>query len=186
MKKNPIITGEMMPFSCRGVYNSTAIKDNGKYYMILRAQAYSLYSFLWLAESDDGYEWEIKNRISLPKHDDLDNKVRLYYDPRITKIGDTYFLTICIALFQPNVPSMGLLVSKDLENFEWKGFISPPNFRNTVFFPEKINGLFTVLKDRWKQGIYGYHSRQIWNIGARGDILFHLIRQRPVNGLGLK
>ena len=41
---------------------------------------------------------------------------------------------------------MAMLSSKDMRHFKFEGFITGPGFRNTVLFPEKINGLFTALE----------------------------------------
>lgn len=66
--KNPIITNEMMPFSCRGVYNSSAVKHNGTYIMVLRAEGYNLIDSFWVATSDNGYDnWKIGDMIRLPE-----------------------------------------------------------------------------------------------------------------------
>ncbi|RPJ78267.1 MAG: hypothetical protein EHM20_04295 [Alphaproteobacteria bacterium] len=41
---------------------------------------------------------------------------------------------------------MAMMSSKDMRQFKFEGFISGIGFRNTVLFPEKINGLFTALE----------------------------------------
>lgn len=53
---NPIITPDMLPFSCRGVFNSSVVKHDGKYVMVLRCEGYNCYNFFALAESNNGFK----------------------------------------------------------------------------------------------------------------------------------
>lgn len=142
---NPVITKDMMPFSCRGVFNSSAVKHVGTYIMILRAEGYNLYDSFWLAHSNDGYEWTIGSQVPLPQSEDYPQEVTNQYDPRITKLGDTYYITFCVHPTTQDV-RMGLMTTKDFKKFDWQGFITGVGFRNTVLFPEKINGLYTALE----------------------------------------
>lgn len=140
---NPIVTNEMMPFSCRGVFNSSAIKHEGKYVMVLRAEGYNLCDSFWLAHSDDGYKWRVGDMVPLPDTDEYRKYGENQYDPRITKIGDTYYITFCAHGLDVR---MGLMSTKDFKSFKWEGFITGTGFRNTVLFPEKIGGLYTALE----------------------------------------
>jgi predicted GH43/DUF377 family glycosyl hydrolase len=140
---NPIITGEMMPFNCRGVFNSSAVKHEGRYVMVLRAEGFNLRDTFWLAHSEDGYHWTIGDMIPMPETEDYRRFGENQYDPRITKIEDTYYMTFCV---HGTAVRMGLMSSKDMRKFQWEGFISGNGFRNTVLFPEKINGLYTALE----------------------------------------
>jgi predicted GH43/DUF377 family glycosyl hydrolase len=141
--KNPVITGEMMPYNCRGVFNSTAVKHEGRYYMVLRAEGYNLRDTFWLAESADGYSWTIGEQIPMPETEEYRQFGHNQYDPRITKIGDTYYMTFCV---HGGAVRMGLMSSTDMRSFRWEGFISGNGFRNTVLFPEKVDGLYTALE----------------------------------------
>lgn len=140
---NPVITGEMMPFNCRGVYNSSAVRFNGGYVMVLRAEGYNLIDSFWLAYSDDGYQWRIGDMIPLPDDDPEYKKYHNQYDPRVTQIGDTYYITFCVHGADVR---MGLMSTPDFKNFKWEGFITGSGFRNTVLFPEKVNGLYLALE----------------------------------------
>ena len=140
---NPVVTNDMMPFSCRGVFNSSAIKHDGKYVMILRAEGYNLRDSFWLANSDDGYEWRVGDMIPLPDTEEYREFGHNQYDPRITKIDDTYYVTFCV---QGVDTRMGLMSSSDMAAFTWEGFITGTGFRNTVLFPEKIGGLYTAFE----------------------------------------
>lgn len=140
---NPIITNEMMPFSCRGVFNSSAVKHEGRYIMVLRAEGYNLHDTFWLATSADGYRWEIGGQVPLPDTEEYREFGLNQYDPRITKVGDIYYITFCV---HGRDVRMGLLSTKDFQTFSWEGFITGSGFRNTVLFPEKFEGRYIALE----------------------------------------
>jgi len=143
-EKNPIITADMLPFNCRGVFNSSVVKHDGKYYMVLRCEGYNFYNFFAMAESPNGYDnWTIGDVIPLPEDAEYKKYARVQYDPRITKLGDTFYITYCCHASESR---MGMLSSKDMKNFKFEGFITGTGFRNTVLFPEKIDGLYTALE----------------------------------------
>lgn len=144
-EKNPIITNELIPYSCRGVYNSSAVKHNGKYYMVLRCEGYNLMDYFMLAVSDNGYdEWKLQGDVlKMPETEEFKFYGHNYYDPRLTKVGDTYYMTFCCHGADAR---MGLMKTTDFESFEWVGFITGSGFRNTVLFPEKIDGMYTALE----------------------------------------
>lgn len=140
---NPIVTSDMMPFSCRGVFNSSAVKHEGQYIMILRAEGYNLTDSFWVARSVDGYAWQVGDMIPLPDAEEYRKDGLNQYDPRITKIGDVYYITYCV---HGKDVRMGLMSTKDFNAFKWEGFITGTGFRNTVLFPEKIDGFYTALE----------------------------------------
>lgn len=140
---NPIVTNEMMPYSCRGVFNSSAVKYKDKYVMVLRAEGYNLTDTFWVSYSDDGYAWTVGEMVPLPETEEYLEFGRNQYDPRITQIGDDYYITFCV---HGQDVRMGLMKTADFESFEWMGFITGSGFRNTVLFPEKIGGLYTAFE----------------------------------------
>lgn len=77
-----IITPDMMPFNCRGVFNSSVVKHADKYVMVLRCEGYNFFA---LAESSNGLDdWKTAEIISLPEDDECRKYARVQYDPRIT------------------------------------------------------------------------------------------------------
>lgn len=140
---NPVITGEMMPFNCRGVYNSTAVRIRDKYIMILRAEGYNLQDSFWIAESNDGYNWIIGKQLPLPKDEEYKVYALNQYDPRITEIDGIYYITFCA---HGHDARMSLMSTSDFKKFKWLGFITGSGFRNTVLFPEKFTGLYLALE----------------------------------------
>ncbi|MBN1794376.1 MAG: glycoside hydrolase family 130 protein [Candidatus Omnitrophica bacterium] len=145
---NPILTAADAPVACRGIYNSGCIKNQktGTYVMICRLETVAMKQFLWPADSDDGIHFNLrKEPIKMPVDNPafLEYTGGMYYDPRVTCIEGTYYLVF--ACHSGHTCRLGLMKSKDLEQFEWMGFISSVDNRNGVLFPEKINGRYARL-----------------------------------------
>lgn len=159
---NPIVTNELVPFACRGIFNSSVVKHRDRYVMVLRCEGYNFYNFFAVAESANGYDgWKFSHVIELPDDPEYRRYARVQYDPRLTQIGDTFYLTCCAHAADPR---MALFSSRDLVQFKWEGFITGPGYRNSVLFPEKIDGLYTALERPNDQG-------EIW-VGQSPDLKF--------------
>ena len=143
--KNPILTADDMPFTCSGIYNSGVVKFNGKYLMLCRVESIDISNYFIPAISEDGYHFKVsKKPISLPRDEEFKKYTEeMIYDPRITEIDGVYY--ICFAAHSSYGVRIGMLKTKDFEKFNSCGFISEPDNRNGVLFPEKINGLYARL-----------------------------------------
>lgn len=64
-------------------------------------------------------------------------------DPRITQIGDEYFVTY--KMVGDNSIATGLAVTRDFREFERRGMIFCPENLDAMFFPEQIGGLYWCL-----------------------------------------
>jgi len=99
---------------------------------------------LHLGKSRDGIKWEIDAAPIKMKSGDPEVFVTDHsYDPRITKLGDTYIITWCNAGAQG--PCIGLATTKDFKVFKQSENPLPPANRNCVIFPEKIRGKYAML-----------------------------------------
>ena len=120
--------------------------------MMCRVENRALVNRIWIAESVDGLKFTPRPApIDLPHEDPLfaEYTAGMYYDPRITKIDDVFY--VVHAAHSGHGCRLSLLRSVDLVNFEWLGFISETDNRNGVLFPEKINDLY-VRFDRPNTG----------------------------------
>jgi beta-1,4-mannooligosaccharide/beta-1,4-mannosyl-N-acetylglucosamine phosphorylase len=72
-----------------------------------------------------------------------DDEVERAYDPRLTVIDGVCY--VCFATDTKHGLRAGIASTTDFENFDIK-YLSVPDNRNMVLFPEKINGLFTRLE----------------------------------------
>jgi len=80
-------------------------------------------------------------------------------DPRITKIGNEYYMTY-VAIFENEGVCTALAVSKDLKRWERKGIIFREQNKDVVLFPEKINGKYVALHR--PEGFFEFSKPSIW------------------------
>jgi beta-1,4-mannooligosaccharide/beta-1,4-mannosyl-N-acetylglucosamine phosphorylase len=165
--KNPILTPKDVPYPCKQVYNSSAVKTDDGYVMVLRIDQRrpEPYLFLGLARSKDGLKWTVDpNPLMLPEGPE-ENAV---YDPRVTRVGDDY--VICYATDTAVGIRMGIATTRDFKKVERK-FLSEPDNRNAVVFPEKINGLYCRLDRPFARIYEKERPYDVW-ISYSPDLVF--------------
>lgn len=112
-------------------------------------------SHLRLARSRDGIHFDIAEKPALFP----ENEFEAYgiEDPRITQIGDEYFVNYVA------VSSLGIVTSlartRDFTSFERLGVIFPPDNKDVEIFPEKIGGRFYALH---RPSISAFGKPEIW------------------------
>mgnify|MGYP000486367351 CR=1 FL=1 len=114
-EKNPILERGDIPYPCNTVFNAAACKFNGKYVLLLRVEDLSGKSHLTLAFSDDGYNFKIEPKPWITPSDDPYYWVFEQYgveDPRITQIGDTYYITYTACLLYTSPSPRDLSTSR--------------------------------------------------------------------------
>lgn len=80
-------------------------------------------------------------------------------DARLTKVGDTYFMTY-VGLSRKENVSTYLAISKDCFNWYRRGIIFEEQNKDVVIFPEKVNGRYVAF-DR-PEGGFEFTSPHIW------------------------
>jgi beta-1,4-mannooligosaccharide/beta-1,4-mannosyl-N-acetylglucosamine phosphorylase len=143
---NPIITAESIPYPADLAYNCGATKFGGRYVMAVRVDHWPnghptgpCIKNIALAWSEDGFDFEVGPKPILEAGPEENDCV---YDPRLTCLEGTLYL--CYATDTPHGIRSGLAVSTDGEHFE-KVYLSEPDNRNAVMFPERVNGLLVRL-----------------------------------------
>jgi len=104
------------------------------------------------ADSTDGFHFENRKVLIRP---DREFDYFGCEDPRVTKVGDTYYI-FYTALggypFSVDTIKVAVALSKDLETITEKHLVTPFNAKAMGMFPEKINGkmaaLLTINTDR--------------------------------------
>lgn len=141
---NPIMTADDIPGGASSVFNSAFIRHEGKVVALLRVENRAGMQSIRYAESDDGIHFEAtEERMLVPRAEPHLTYEEAIYDPRLTKIEDTYYVTYaCENRFGCQI---GLSRSKDLKTWEKMEPIAEPDNRNIVLFPEKIDGLYCRL-----------------------------------------
>jgi predicted GH43/DUF377 family glycosyl hydrolase len=136
------------------VFNCAAIYDNGLVHMIYRAtditsngQEGKYINSLGYAVSTDGVNF---NRLENPiLTNDVPQEARGPEDPRIVKIGDTFFMmyTGYGGRFDGDY-RICLATSKNLIEWERRGVMLDEPNKDASLFPEKINGRYAMFHRR--------------------------------------
>ena len=140
---NPIITAKAVP-RANSIHNSAVVKFGDAFAGVFRIDGLDLTYQLHAGRSPDGIHWRIDpHPVKMVSHDP-DVTVQAHsYDPRITKIGATYYVTWCNA--GASGPCIGLAATKDFKAFRQMENPLPPANRNGVLFPRKIRGQYAML-----------------------------------------
>ena len=148
--ENPIITRADIPdvppeiVDATSVFNPGAVLHEGRYLLMLRVQTRGRETFFMTAESDDGTHFKISPRIvSLRDIDRFDGTVYHSYDPRVTRLDDTFY--IMFAMDTDAGCRLGVARSTNFTTFEFVGATGKDDIRNGVLFPEKIGGQYARL-----------------------------------------
>ncbi len=142
-KGNPIITAKAVP-RANSIHNSAIVPFGKEYVGIFRVDEIDMNFTLHVGRSKDGIHWQIDPDVIKMENEDpyLTIKHRTY-DPRITKIDDTYYATWC--LDSPQGPCIGMARTEDFVTFKQMENLMPPANRNCVLFPRKIDGKYAML-----------------------------------------
>ena len=143
--KSPILTREDVPdiypqlIDATSVFNPGAIKFRDKYLLMLRVQSRSRETFMVMAESNNGVDFKVEDKIvDFKGMEKIKEKIYHIYDARISCIEGTYY--IMFAMDMDAGCQLGLGKTNDFKNFEFLGITSNEDIRNGVLFPEKVNG----------------------------------------------
>jgi beta-1,4-mannooligosaccharide/beta-1,4-mannosyl-N-acetylglucosamine phosphorylase len=148
--RNPVITRRDIPslkphlVDVSSVFNPAATRWDDQTVLLLRVQNRGRETFLLPAFSRNGVDFTIAGEAVLFRGiEKLDSRVFHVYDPRITRIGDLYYITL--AIDTDAGCRIGLARTIDFRQYDFLGVLMPENARNAVLFPEKINGLYAML-----------------------------------------
>ncbi|MBQ2929120.1 MAG: glycosidase, partial [Clostridia bacterium] len=140
-ENNPVMCPAMMPETVLYTFNPGAIEHNGETIMVMDVTTLDDIHRLWIARSKDGVNFTADPTPAPWPAPDPIHPETCTYDPRITKIGDEYFLLYASDLNQNNV-RVGIVKTKDFETFERVSIASEFGNRNGCLFPEKFDGLY--------------------------------------------
>ena len=144
--KNPIIVREDIPYPCNTVFNAAACKFQDRYILLLRVEDLNGHSHFTLAHSEDGYHVNVELHPWVTPSTDAHYEIYERYgieDPRITKIGDIYYITY--TAFGPYGPRNGIGCTRDFQNFERICLATEIDNKDAILFPEKIGGNYVMI-----------------------------------------
>jgi beta-1,4-mannooligosaccharide/beta-1,4-mannosyl-N-acetylglucosamine phosphorylase len=142
-RANPIIPRNLLPGFSNSIFNSAVVPYGRGYCGIFRVESRGGGSALFFGNSDDGRVWNINSEaIRFATSPYGKNPIAWGYDPRVTKIGNKYYITWCNDFHGPTI---GLGWTADFKKFHQMENAFIPHNRNGVLFPEKINGHYVML-----------------------------------------
>lgn len=140
--QNPVI-GRYHTSISNSIFNSAVVPYKEGYAGVFRCDNKSIQMNIYAGFSSDGIQWDISDTPIQMQADDPEILHSSYkYDPRVTKIGDTYWISWCNGYYGPTI---GLAYTHDFENFYQCENAFLPFNRNGVLFPQKINGRYALL-----------------------------------------
>jgi len=143
---NPILTKSDIPYPVETVHNAAVVRHEDEYIMLFRSHLRTGRSIIGLARSPDGFKFQADPQPFLtPAQDGAFAEYEAFgvEDPRITKVDDDYLITY--SAYSRNGVRIALARTKDFVQIERVSLITQADYRNTVIFPEKFNGLYARL-----------------------------------------
>ena len=136
-----------------GVFNWCPIQDKNKVHALYRAESDVEYvhkkelriSTIGYTESADAHHYEDRRQFIVPEYDWEKFGCE---DPRVTKIGDTYYIfytALSTYPFSAEGIKIAVATTKDFKKIEQKHLVTPFNAKAMVLFPEKINGKYVAM-----------------------------------------
>jgi len=155
LSEQPILSPQGDGFESAGTFNPSVVKKDGKFVMLYRAQDRKGASSLGYATSDDGVHFTRRSEPVMVSETPYE-KGGGVEDPRLQKIGDTYYLTytgynnVDGAAADKKDAQLCLATSADLVHWQRRGVIIPSfkgkwNVKWTksgAIVPGKINGKY--------------------------------------------
>jgi beta-1,2-mannosidase len=152
---DPIVTPKGDTFESAGTFNPSVVRKDGKFVMLYRAQDRRGTSSLGYATSDDGIHFTRRPEPVMVSETPYE-KGGGVEDPRLQKLGDTYYLTytgynnVDGPAADKKDAQLCLATSADLVHWQRRGVIIPSfkgkwNVKWTksgAIVPEKINGKY--------------------------------------------
>ena len=174
--ENPIVRPGKFSWRQAVTFNPAVIYDGGRFFMYERAggQLRPFHNYIGVLASEDGIHFEHLRDEPVLTPEMCGSKYGSVQDPRVVKIGETYYMTFafrpyawnsaptgvgvpesCQAAYEgvsfspeENQTRSGIAVSKDRIDWEFHSWTSGTDLddRNHILFPEKIGGRFALLR----------------------------------------
>jgi beta-1,2-mannosidase len=144
---SPILAPQGDGFESAGVFNPAVIKKAGRFIMLYRAQDERGTSRLGYAESTDGIHFTRRAAPVLAPEAEYEKNGGVE-DPRLVKIGGTYYLTY--TGYNKQAAQLCLATSRDLTHWQRRGVIMPANkgrwnvgwTKSGAILTERVNGRY--------------------------------------------
>ncbi len=140
--QNPVVDRYATATS-NSIFNSAVVPFGDGYAGVFRCDNKAVQMNIYVGFSDDGINWKISDTPIefLPGNTDMIHS-DYKYDPRVTRIGDRWWITWCNGYAGPTI---GIGYTFDFKTFYQCENAFLPFNRNGVLFPEKIGGRYAML-----------------------------------------
>ena len=145
-EKNPVLTKDDIPYKVETVHNAGITKFDGRYIMLFRSHLDTGRSIIGIAESEDGFNFKARPEpFMIPSKEPVFQEYEEFgvEDPRITFLEGAFYITY--SAYSRHGVRIGLARTTDFVSVERVAFITQADFRNTVIFPERIDGRYVKL-----------------------------------------
>ncbi len=127
------------------VFNCAVVEHNDLYHMFYRAQGVHYKSSIGYAVSADGLGWARLDKPVLTFGGEFET--RGVEDPRVTRIGDTFYMTY--TGYSPHGTRASIAKSRNLIRWERLGVALPDeNNKDHALFPRRIGGRYCMFHRR--------------------------------------
>ncbi len=143
---NPILTKDDIPYPVATVHNAGVTKYNRRYIMLFRSHLDTGRSIIGLAESQDGFRFKPRPEPFLtPAREPPFAEYEEYgvEDPRVTLLEGAFYITY--SAYSRHGVRIAMARTRDFQSVERISLITQADYRNTVIFPEKIDGRYVRL-----------------------------------------
>ena len=151
---NPILKPQPEnTWEAQATFNPSVVKDKNTIHLLYRALSTPigikkeklLVSSIGYKNSRDGKNFSKGIQLIKPEHN---WEIFGCEDPRITKLGDTYYIfytALSSYPFHSGCIKIGVVTTKDFKKIGSKHLVTPFNSKAMALFPEKINGKFASI-----------------------------------------
>lgn len=141
---NPILGPDDFPKMVNAVFNPGATVVDDRTMLLLRVEHRTGLSSLVAATSANGVDgWEIDPVLGLQPMSDRFEEHWGIEDPRITKVGDEYF--VVYVGYSTAGPLVMLAATRDFARWERRGVLMPPEDKDAALFPTTFGGRWALI-----------------------------------------
>ncbi len=141
---NPVLGPRHFPKMVNAVFNPGATLFEGRTLLLLRVEDRTGISSLVVATSEDGLTgWEVDTVRGLPPEPDRLEEKWGVEDPRITRVGDEYF--VVYVGYSGAGPLVCLAKTRDFVQWERTGILQPPEDKDAALFPTTFAGRWALI-----------------------------------------
>lgn len=142
---NPVLTAEDIPERANCVFNSGAVVHDGQIVMLVNTWVSDWTPRFLVGRSTDGVRFTIDGRSMVePPREYPYVRHEGIFDTRITPLEGWYYITYNVASRLGG--RIMLARTRDFASIETLDFITGPDHRNCVIFPERIGGQYVRLE----------------------------------------